>query len=139
MESRPISHSIGVSVKGTRTMYRTIALTLSLLTLAIIPAHAQLGGEQPDAATILNSMPPDVLAKVQALAQILQQGVKEGTLTDAEIRQDMLSGRLAEKIKQLSPAANQLLQDISSAAKAGTGPGQESILPLLQGLGSQPN
>lgn len=120
-------------------MYRTIALTLSLLTLAIIPAQAQPGGEQPDAATILNSMPPDVLAKVQALAQILQQGVKEGRLTDAEIRHDMLSGRLAEKIKQLSPEANQLLQDISSATKEGTGPGRESILPLLQGLGSQPN
>ena len=120
-------------------MYRTVALTLSLLTLIIIPAHAQLGGEQPDAATILNSMPPDVLAKVQALAQILQQGVKEGRLTDDEIRHDMLSGRLAEKIKQLSPAANQLLQDISRATQAGTGPGQESILPLLQGLGGQPN
>ena len=91
------------------------------------------------AATILNSMPPDVLAKVQALAQILQEGVKEGRLTDAEIQRDMLSGRLAEKIKQLSPEANQLLQDISSATQEGTGPGQDKILPLLQGLGSRPN
>jgi hypothetical protein len=120
-------------------MYRTAALTLSLLILAVVPTHAQLGGESRDATAILNSMPPDVLIKVQALAQILQQGVRDGTLTDADIRQGMLSGRLAEKLKQLSPQADQLLQDISSAMKDGTGPGQESILPLLQGLGSQGN
>lgn len=120
-------------------MYRPVALTLALLTLAVVPAQAQLSGQQHDAATILNSIPPDVLAKVQALAQMLQQGVQEGKLTDTEIRQGMLSGRLAETLKKLNPAADQLLQDISSAMKEGPGPGQESILPLMQGLSNQPN
>ena len=120
-------------------MYRTVALTLSLLTLAFVPAHAQVGGEQRDAGAILNSMPPDVLAKVQALAQILQQGIHEGKLTDADIQQGMLSGRLAEKLKQLNPEADQLLQEISASGRAGMGPGQDSILPLLQGLGGQQN
>src|SRR5689334_16040354 len=104
-----------------------------------IPVNSQLGGEPHDAASILNRMPPDVLVKVQALAQILQQGVAEGKLTDADIRQGMLSGRLTDKLKQLSPDANQLLQEISAAIKEGKGPSQESVLPLLQGLGEQPN
>jgi hypothetical protein len=120
-------------------MYRTIVLTLSLLTLGILPAHAQLGVEQQNAATILNSMPPDVLAKVQTLAQILQQGIQEGTLTEADVRQGMLSGRLMNKLKQISPDADQLIQEISTAIKEGKGPGQDSILPLLQGLGGQLN
>lgn len=120
-------------------MYRTIALALSLLAPAIVPAQAQLSGEQQDAATILNSMPPDVSAKIQTLAQILQQGLKEGKLTDADIRHGMLSGRLTEQLKKLSPEAAQLLEDISSATKNGTGPGHESILPLLQGLNSRQN
>lgn len=120
-------------------MHSTVVLALSLLALAVVPAHAQLSGGQHNAATILNSMPPDVLAKVQALAQMLQQGLKEGTLTNADIQQGMLSGGLAEKLRQLSPEADQLLRDISSATQEGAGPGQESILPLLQGLNNQPN
>ena len=104
-----------------------------------IPVNSQLGGEPRDAASILNRMPPDVLAKVQALAQILHQGIKDGKLTEAEIQQGMLSGRLTDKLTQLSPDATQLLQEINAAIKEGKGPGQESVLPLLQGLGGQPN
>ncbi len=120
-------------------MLLATVLMAGLLIAAPIPVHSQLRGEQQDAASILNSMPTDVLAKVQALAQILQQGVQEGKLTDADIRQGLLSGRLAETLKQLNPEADRLLQDISNATKEGTGPGQESILPLLQGLDGKLN
>jgi hypothetical protein len=139
MKSRSISCSIGVRENGVCLMHRTVVLALALLALAVIPAHAQLSGGQHNAATILNSMPPDVLAKVQTLAQMLQQGLKEGTLTNADIQQGMLSGGLAEKLRKLSPEADQLLREISSATQEGAGPGQESILPLLQGLDNQPN
>ena len=74
------------------------------LSLAI-PAYAQLGSGQQDAASILNGMPPDVLAKVRSLAQILQQGLKEGKISDADIQQGVTSGQLGEKLKQLSPEA----------------------------------
>ncbi|MBH0185680.1 MAG: hypothetical protein HP477_09780 [Nitrospira sp.] len=104
-----------------------------------VPAYAQLGAGQQDATKILNGMPPDVLAKVQALAQMLQQGIKDGKLTDAEVKQGLMSGRLAEKLKQLNPEADQLLNDISTATKDGTGPGEESLMPLLGGLGISPN
>lgn len=115
-----------------------IALCGLFFSLAI-SAHAQLGGGRQDAASILNSMPPDVLAKVRSLAQILQQSVKDGKISDAEIQQGLTSGRLGEKLKQLSPEAAQLLEEISEASRQGKGPGEESLMPLMGGLGISPN
>jgi hypothetical protein len=103
------------------------------------PVSAQLGGNMQDATKILNGMPPDMLAKVQSLAQILQQGIKDGKLTDEEVKREMMSGQLAEQLKQLSPEAGQLLSEISEASKDGKGPGEESLMPLLGGLGISPN
>ena len=104
-----------------------------------IPAYAQLRGGQQDAASILNGMPPDVLAKVRSLAQILQQGLKEGKISEADIQQGVTSGQLGEKLKQLSPEASQLLDEISDAMKNGQGPGEAALMPLLGGLGISPN
>jgi len=104
-----------------------------------VPASAQLGGSQQDAARILNGMPPELLVKIEALAHMLQQGIKEGKLTDAEVQQGMMSGRLGERLKQLSPEAGQLLEEIRDASKQGKGPGEESLVPLLEGLGISPN
>jgi hypothetical protein len=113
-----------------------IALVLS--TWLGVPAYAQLGGGQQDAAKILNGMPPDVLAKVRALALLLQEGIKAGKLTDAEVQQGLTSGRLADKLKQLDPEAGPLLEEISAATKDGSGYGEENLLPLLGGLGIAP-
>ena len=87
----------------------------------------------------INGMPPDVLAKVRSLAQILQQGIKDGKISDAEIQQGLTSGQLREKLKQLSPEATQLLEEISDASRQGKGPGEESLMPLMGGLGISPN
>ena len=121
----------------------TLRFTLTLLIVGLatalaLPCYAQLGGAPQDAAKILNSMPSDVFAKVQALAKILQQGIKDGKLTEAEVQQGMMSGRLGEKIKSLNPEAGQLLEEISDASKQGKGPGEESLMPLLGGLGISP-
>lgn len=110
-----------------------------LLLLWIIPAHAQLVGGRQDAVSILNSMPPDILVKVRSLAQILQQGVKDGKISDAEIQQGLTSGQLGEKLRQLSPEAAQLLEEISDASRQGKGPGEESLMPLMGGLGISPD
>lgn len=104
-----------------------------------LPAYAQPVGGRQEAASILNGMPPDVLAKVRSLAQILQQGLKEGKISDAEIQQGLTSGQLGEKLKQLSPEASQLLEEISDASRQGKGPGEESLMPLMGGLGISPN
>jgi hypothetical protein len=107
--------------------------------LLAVPAYAQLGGGQQDAAGILNGMPPDVLAKVRSLAQILQQGIKDGKISEAEIQQGLSSGQLGDKLKQLSSEAPQLLEEISDASRQGKGPGEESLMPLMGGLGISPN
>ena len=104
-----------------------------------IPAHAQLAGGRQDAVSILNGMPPDVLAKVRSLAQILQQGLKDGKISEVEIQRGLTSGELGEKLKQLSPEAAQLLEEISDASRQGKGPGEESLMPLMGGLGLSPN
>lgn len=115
--------------------WKLTIIIVGLSTWLAVPSYAQLGGGQQDAAKILNGMPPDLLAKVQALALILQQGIKDGKLTDAEVQQGMMSGRLGERLKLLSPEAGQLLEEISAASKHGRGPGEESLMPLLGGLG----
>ena len=120
--------------------YKT-TLTLfivGLATVVALPSFAQLGGSPQDASKILNSMPSDVFAKVQALARILQQGIRDGKLTEAEVQQGMMSGHLSEKIKALNPEAGHLLDEISDASKQGKGPGEESLIPLLGGLGISP-
>lgn len=115
--------------------WKLTLIIVGLSALLAVPSYAQLGGGQQDAAKILNGMPPDLFAKVQALAQILQQGIKDGKLTDAEVQQGMMSGRLGERLKLLSPEAGQLFEEISEASKHGRGPGEESLMPLLGGLG----
>lgn len=118
-----------------RHVWALALLTLGLITSVTVPSYGQLGGAPQDAARVLNEMPPGLRAKVQALAEILQQGVEDGKLTNAEIHQEMLSGRLGERLKQLSPEAGQLLEEISDATRQGSGPGEESLIPLLGGLG----
>ncbi len=110
-----------------------------LLLSLTMPAYAQLGSGQQDAGSILSGMPPDVLAKVRSLAQILQQGLKEGKISEADIQQGLTSGQLGDKLKQLSPEAAQLLEEISDASQQGKGPGEKNLMPLMGGLGSSPN
>jgi hypothetical protein len=121
-----------------RPEWKSTRIALGLSACLALPSYAQVGTGPQDAAKVLHSMSPDLLAKVEALAQILQQGIKDGKLTDAELQQELMSGRLVERIKQLSPEASQLLEDITHASKQGQGPGEDSLAPLLQGLGSSP-
>lgn len=100
-----------------------------------VPTYAQ--GQQ-EAPKIIQGMSPDMLAKVQSLAQILQQGIKEGQLTNDEIKRGMVSGQLEETLKQMNPEAGQLLHDISESSKEGKGPGEESLMPLIGELGISP-
>lgn len=118
---------------------KSMGVLLSLSLWLTSPAYAQLAGNQQDATRILNEMSPDTLAKVQSLALILQQSLKEGKLSENEIRQGLLSGQLRERLKQLNPEAGQLLNEISDASKEGKGPGEESLMPLLGGLGISPS
>ena len=112
-----------------------IAIAVTLF--AATPALAQ-SDEDPtppaNAAGILNSLPPDLHEKLQQLSELLDQNIKAGKITDAQIQQQLADGRLEQTIRSLGPEANQLFDEIHSDMKNGNGPGEEALLPLLGGL-----
>ena len=112
-----------------------IALAVSLFAAA--PAFAQ-SAESPippdDAAGIMNSLPPELHKKLQQLSELLDQNIKAGKITDAQIQHQLTLGRLEQTIRSLGPEANQLFDEIQADMKNGNGPGKDALLPLLAGL-----
>ena len=104
--------------------------------LATFPAAAQSPGSYPpaNAAGILSSLPPNLYDKLQKLSQLLEENIKAGRLSDAQIQQQLMSGHLEQTIRSLGPEASQLLDEISADMLNGKGPGEEALLPLLGGL-----
>jgi hypothetical protein len=91
------------------------------------------GGHLPQStAGILDALPSDVLAKVQQLAQMLQQDINEGKITDAQIQRELMSGDLQQTIKSMNPEAGHLLDDINASMK--NSPNAENLPDLLGGL-----
>ena len=112
-----------------------IAMAVSLLTTMPTFAHSAESFIPPaDAADIMNSLPPELHQKLQQLSELLDQNIKAGKITDAQIQQQLLSGRLEQTIRSLGPDANQLFDEIQADMKNGNGPGKDALLPLLGGL-----
>ena len=105
--------------------------------LAVVPVLAQSTEDHSsdNAAGILNSLPPDLHKKLQQLSQLLDQNIKAGRLTEAQVQQEFMSGRLEQTIRSLGPEANQLFEEINTDMKNGKGPGEDALAPLLGGLG----
>lgn len=111
-------------------------LMAAVLLLATQASAQSAGGHSPaNAAGILNALPPDLYKKLEQLSQLLDQNIKAGKLTDAQIQQELMSGHLEQTIRSLSPEADQLFDEISADMKNGKGPGAEALMPLLGGLG----
>lgn len=110
-----------------------IGIVIVVLGFFASPTIAQMAGQQ-GAMSILNRLPPDVYAKIQALAQMLDQSIKEGKLSEADIQRDLFSGQLGNKLATVNPEAGRLLDELGEAMKNGNGPGPESLMPLLGGL-----
>ena len=112
-----------------------IAIVVSLF--VVPPAFAQ-SAESPippdDAAGVMNALPPELHKKLEQLSELLDQNIKAGKITDAQIQQQLRSGRLEQTIRSLGPEANQLFDEIQADMKNGNGPGKDALLPLLGGL-----
>src|SRR4051794_10184508 len=111
------------------TLWIAIAGSLFLTT----PAFAQ-SDELPipsDAADIINSLHSDLHKKLEQLSELLDQNIKAGKITDAQIQQQLTSGRLEQTIRSLGLEANQLLDEIQADMKNGDGSGKGALLPLL--------
>lgn len=110
-------------------------LTIGCCVFLFAEAYAQMapGSHLPqNTAGILDALPPDVLAKVQQLAQMLQQNINEGKITDAQIQRELMSGNLQQTIKSINPEASHLLDDIKASMK--NSPNAENLPDLLGGL-----
>jgi Skp family chaperone for outer membrane proteins len=110
-------------------------VALSLLVSSQAVAQNAGSHAPANAAGILNALPPDLYKKLEQLSQLLDQNIKAGKLTDAQVQQDLASGRLEQTIRSLGPEANQLFDEISADMKNGKGPAGEALMPLLGGLG----
>jgi hypothetical protein len=96
-------------------------------------AQMPLGGQnQAEILQLLNELPPETMKKVEALGKILQQDLKEGKLTEAQLRDGLKSGNLEQKLRGLNPESGQLLDDIADEMK--NHPNADSLPDLLNGI-----
>ena len=115
------------------TRWFVIAMSL----IAVAPAWAQPTEHHPsdNAVGVLNSLPPDLQKKLQQLSQLIDRNIKADTLTEAQVKRELMLGRLEQTIRSLGPEANQLFDEINTDMKNGKGPGEDALAPLLGGLG----
>ena len=111
-----------------------IAIAVSLFAVTSVSAQSAESDPPANAAGILNSLPPDLHEKLQQLSELLDQNIKAGKITEAQIQQELISGHLEQTIRSLGPEANQLFDEINADMKNGKGPGEEALMPLLGGL-----
>ena len=114
-------------------LFRLLFLGLCLVFGSAVQAQMPLGGQnQADILKLLNELPPETMKKVEALGKILQQDLKEGKLTDAQLHEELMSGNLEQTLRGLNPEAGPLLDDIADSMK--NHPNADSLPNLLNGL-----
>ncbi len=114
-------------------LVRLLFLGLCLVFSSAIQAQMPLGGQnQTDILKLLNELPPETMKKIEALGKILQQNLKEGKLTEAQLHEELMSGNLEQKLRGLNPEAGPLLDDIADEMK--DHPDADSLPNLLNEL-----
>ena len=114
-------------------------LTIACCVFLAAEADAQIatGGHPSQSAEgIMDALPSDVQTKMHQLGLMLQQNIKEGKITDAQIQRELMSGNLQQTIKSMNPEAGQLLDDINASMK--NSPNAENLPDLLGGMTGQP-
>jgi hypothetical protein len=76
--------------------------------------------------SLLEGLSPETLAKVRRLAELLQEALRAGTITEAEIYSGLSNGQLEHAIRRLSPEADQLMDDIQTTWRNGTTQGKSA-------------
>ena len=113
-------------------------VTLLLLGLCLVlnnTALAQMsidGQSQADVLKLLGELPPETMKNVETLGKILQQGLKEGKLTQARIQEELKSGTFEQTLRNLNPEAGPLLDDLGQQMK--NHPDADNLPNLLNGM-----
>src|SRR5438552_8233309 len=116
-----------------RTLVTLLFLGLCLVFDNTVPAQMPIDGQsQADVLKLMGELPPETMKMVEALGKILQQDLKEGKLTDAQLHEDLMSGNLEQKLRVLNPEAGPLLDDITDSMK--NHPNADSLPNLLNGM-----
>ncbi|MDZ4734326.1 MAG: hypothetical protein SGJ16_12165 [Nitrospirota bacterium] len=116
-----------------RTLVRLLFLGLCLVFGSAVQAQMPLDGQnQAEVLKLLNELPPETMKKVEALGMILQQGLNEGKLTEAQLHEELMSGNLEQTLRGLNPEAGPLLDDIGQAMQSH--PNADSLPTLLNGM-----
>jgi len=110
-------------------LFLMLCLGLSDLAFTQMPPGGQ---NQADILKLLNELPPETMKKVEALGKILQQDLKEGKLTEAQLHEELMSGTLEQKLRGLNPESGPLLDDIADEMK--DHPNADSLPNLLNGM-----
>lgn len=108
---------------------------IALMLCVQSPSQGQMqidGGIGQPRAGALESLPPDLLSKIQALAVLLQQKTAEGKINEATISRQLQSGDAAGMIRRLGPDAERLLNEIQDSFQSNFS--EESLGVLLQAL-----
>jgi len=116
-----------------RTLIRLLFLGLYLVFNSTVLAQMPIDGQsQADILKLLGELPPETMKKVEALGKILQQDLKEGKLTEAQLHEELMSGNLEQKLRELNPEAGPLLDNIADSMK--NHPNVDSLPNLLNGM-----
>lgn len=113
-------------------------VTLIFLGLCLVinnPVLAQMpidGQNQADILKLMGELPPETMKNVEALGKILQQGLKEGKLTQTRIQEELKSGTFEQTLRNLNPEAGPLLDDIGQQMK--NHPNADNLPDLLNGI-----
>jgi uncharacterized protein YjaZ len=113
----------------------TLLVLLALWCFSQTSVLAQMpmsGQKQADILKLMSELPPDVMVKIQQLGKILQQDLKDGKLTQDQIQEELVSGNLEQKLRDLNPEAGPLLDDIAQAMKYH--PDADNLPHILDGL-----
>jgi len=117
-----------------RTRVIPLILGLGLLVFSTT-AQAQIplnGQNQAEILKLLDELPPETTKKIEVLGKVMQQNLKEGKLTQAQIQDELKSGTLEQTLRTLNPEAGPLLDDIGEAMK--NHPNADSLPDLLNGM-----
>jgi hypothetical protein len=113
----------------------TMLVLLTLWCIGQSEALAQMpmsGSSQANMLNLMSELPPETMKSIQQLGAILQRDLKEGKLTEAQIQQELSSGNLEQKLRDLNPEAGPLLDDVTQAMKYHSNP--EDLTHILTGL-----
>ena len=112
-----------------------MVMFLTLWCIGQSAAIAQMPTSGPSQSNMLNLMSelsPETKSKIEQLGKMLQQDLNEGKLTEAQIQEELRSGNLEQKLRDLNPEAGPLLDDVTKAMKNHSNP--EDLTHLLDGL-----